>query len=68
MLGERLYGVEEVRIGGARAPIVSRDDERVAVFVPDSARDGGVLVRSGKRVERFELDLIDDSDYSHEVT
>lgn len=68
IIGNDLYGVDDVRIGGTRAPIVKRgqdDDgelETLQVFIPDSARNGLVRV-NGERVEELDLELVEDDDW-----
>jgi hypothetical protein len=58
IMGKDLYGVEDVRVGGVRAPVVKRghdDDgelETLDMFIPDSARN--------RIVAALDLELIED--------
>lgn len=68
IIGKNLFGVNDVRVGGARAPLVKRgqDDEgkleTLKVFIPESARNGFVRV-NGDRVAALDLELIEDDDW-----
>jgi hypothetical protein len=68
IIGKDLYGVKDVRVGGAPAPIVKRgqDDEgeleTLQSFIPESARNGLVRV-NGERVAELDLELIEDDDW-----
>lgn len=65
--GKDLYGVVDVRVGGARAPIVRRGHkdleklDTVELFIPENAQDGSVRV-NGEREEELDLELIEDDD------
>jgi hypothetical protein len=67
IIGKNLFGVTDVRVGGARAPLVKRgrDDtgqlETLQIFIPESARGGAVRV-NGVRREDLDLDLDEDDD------
>lgn len=74
IVGKNLYGVKDVRIGGARASLVKRgerliknaDDEdelfaTLEVFIAETARDGRVRV-NGERVDKLDLKLVEDDD------